>query len=109
MTHGPGVVAIGAAAVPAALVFAEDWPVCISERFRVCLRIDDQMKTTTEESITSRWAVTASQMQCPRHQRNARLELEGDQLDELEIEVFTCCGDFAKRVHDALRGAGPRA
>lgn len=79
------------------------------ERFPLCLRINCQMKATAEENIKDQWTVTASQMQCPRHQRNARIELDSISFEEFEVEVFTCCDDFAKRVHDALRGAATRA
>lgn len=60
----------------------------------------------TQENLRGRYALTASQMRCPLHQRGARVELDGDGLDDLEIEVFTCCDEFAKRVRDAIQHGG---
>lgn len=42
-------------------------------------------------------------MYCPFHHKNARIEVAGETLDDLSVEVFACCEEFVKRVHDALR------
>jgi hypothetical protein len=62
-----------------------------------------KLPETMIEGLKSNYATVASQMQCPIHQKNARVELAGDRAEDLEIEVFTCCDEFAKRVRDALR------
>lgn len=62
-----------------------------------------KLPETTLEGLRSRYAAMASQMQCPLHQKDARVEVDGDRVEDLEIEVFTCCDEFAKRVHDTLR------
>jgi len=41
-------------------------------------------------------------MRCARHQRNARVMLDGEDFDDITIEVFTCCDEFRKRVESAL-------
>jgi len=48
-------------------------------------------------------AATAARMQCPRHQRAARVEVADDDLEALQIEVFTCCEESRQRVRDALQ------
>jgi hypothetical protein len=55
------------------------------------------------KGLKSWYATVALQMQCPLHQKNARVELAGDRVEALDIEVFTCCDEFAKRVRDTLR------
>ncbi len=57
----------------------------------------------TIERVKRSYASTASQMQCPFHQKNARVEVAGETLDDLNVEVFACCEEFVKRVQDALR------
>ena len=57
----------------------------------------------TIEAIKQRCAETASEMQCPCHQRNARVIMDGERLDRLEIEIFCCCDQFVNRVRDALQ------
>ncbi|HUI07613.1 MAG TPA: hypothetical protein VL486_11490 [Verrucomicrobiae bacterium] len=42
-------------------------------------------------------------MQCPFHQKPPRVEVEGERLDDLNVEVFTCCDKFLKRVRTALK------
>jgi hypothetical protein len=58
---------------------------------------------TTIESVRRRCSETAAEMQCPFHQRNARVIVDGDGLGHLEIEVFCCCDKFSKRVRDAMQ------
>jgi hypothetical protein len=58
---------------------------------------------TTIERIRRSCAHTASQMQCPHHQKPPRVEVEGEILDDLNVEVFTCCDVFQKRVNAALK------
>lgn len=48
-------------------------------------------------------AEIASEMQCPWHHKNARVYVDGEDLDCLEIEITCCCDRFAKRVREALR------
>lgn len=61
------------------------------------------VQETTIESVRRRCAETAAEMQCPFHQRNARVIVDGDGFEQLEIEVFCCCDKFRKRVRDALQ------
>jgi len=56
----------------------------------------------TIEGLQHRCAETASEMQCPCHQRNARVIVDGENLYQMEIEVICCCDRFANRVRDAL-------
>ena len=48
-------------------------------------------------------AVTASQMRCPHHFKDARLEIEVGRPNILHIELFTCCEEFEQQVRQALR------
>jgi hypothetical protein len=41
-------------------------------------------------------------MRCPRHFKDAEVEIEIGKLDVLYIEIFTCCGEFENRVCKAL-------
>ncbi|HUJ71844.1 MAG TPA: hypothetical protein VLZ30_06340 [Verrucomicrobiae bacterium] len=59
----------------------------------------------TIEQVRRSYASTASEMHCPYHHKNARVEIAGETLDDLNVEVFACCEEFVKRVHDALRDA----
>jgi hypothetical protein len=59
----------------------------------------------TIERIKRSYASTASQMHCPFHHKNARVEIAGETLDDLNVEVFACCEEFVKRVQNALRDA----
>jgi len=56
----------------------------------------------TVKRIREICATTAAQMQCPVHQRNARVEVEGHGFGPVDIEVFCCCEEFEGRVHRAL-------
>jgi hypothetical protein len=47
--------------------------------------------------------MTASQMRCPRHFKDATLEIVLRGPNTLCIEIFTCCDDFEKRVREALK------
>jgi hypothetical protein len=53
-----------------------------------------------------RYAAIASQMQCPLHQRNARVIVYGERFDDLEVEIFCCCEPFVSRVRHALDKTG---
>ena len=57
----------------------------------------------TLEGVEQRCAETASEMHCPCHQKNARVVVDGEKLDHLEIEIICCCDGFANRVRDALQ------
>ncbi len=76
-------------------------PLCAAETERASG--SSEQFEATKENLRRRYALTASQMRCPLHQRGARVELYGDRLGDLEVEVFTCCDEFAQRVHDTLR------
>jgi len=64
--------------------------------------LGEQFETTIER-IKRSSAQIASQMQCPFHQKPPRVEVEGERLDDLNVEVFTCCDKFLKRVRTALK------
>ena len=55
------------------------------------------------ERIRRRFAVTVSQMRCPHHQKNAKVEVESEEFNILHPEVFTCCEEFERRVREALK------
>ena len=57
----------------------------------------------TIESNRRRCTETADEMQCPVHQRNARVMVDGEEPEHLEIEVFCCCDRFSKHVCDAMQ------
>jgi hypothetical protein len=59
------------------------------------------------DQIRSRYATTASQMLCPVHQKNAKVEVETDDFDNLSLEVFACCDQFRERVRRALKDIPP--
>jgi hypothetical protein len=44
----------------------------------------------------------ASQMRCPRHFKDAKVEIAGDGFDDFSMEVVTCCEEFRMRVEGAL-------
>ena len=66
------------------------------------MKLSEHFETATER-IKRRCAMTASQMRCPHHFKDAKVEIEFGRLDFLYIEVFTCCGEFEKRVCEALK------
>jgi hypothetical protein len=47
--------------------------------------------------------MTASQMRCPHHFKNAKVEIEVGRPNILHIELFTCCEEFEMQVREALR------
>jgi hypothetical protein len=47
-------------------------------------------------------AAMASQMQCPLHQRAAIVDVTGDDLETIVIEVFACCEASRQRVCEAM-------
>ncbi len=64
-------------------------------------------KSDTEfERVKQSCADVASQMQCPHHFRNAKLETCGENFDDFSIEVITCCEEFRRRVEEALDRLG---
>ena len=67
----------------------------------------DRSSEVTVEAIKREYGAAALQMQCPLHQKNARVEVEGNRLDGVEIEVFCCCEKFAERVRHALEKSTP--
>ncbi len=52
--------------------------------------------------MKTQYATIASQMQCPLHQRNARVVVHGERFDNLEVDIFCCCEAFVGRVRHAL-------
>lgn len=54
------------------------------------------------ERIKRSCAELASQMRCPHHHKNARVEMAGESLDDFSMEVITCCEEFRRCVEDAL-------
>jgi len=63
--------------------------------------VRDQSETFFER-VKRSYVARASQVQCPLHQKNARIEVEGDNFDDFTIEVFTCCEESRQRVRQAL-------
>jgi hypothetical protein len=45
----------------------------------------------------------AAQMQCPLHQRAAIVDVEWNESEALQIEVFTCCDESRQQVLEAPR------
>ncbi len=58
--------------------------------------------STDFERVKRRCADVASQMQCPHHFRNPKLEMWGENFDDFSVEVITCCEEFQRRVEKAL-------
>ena len=54
------------------------------------------------ERVKRSYVIKASEVQCPLHQKNARVEVDGENFDNFSIEVFTCCEESRQRVHNAL-------
>ncbi len=54
------------------------------------------------ERVKRSCAGLASQMQCPHHFTNAKVEMAGESFDDFSMEVITCCEEFRKRVEEAL-------
>jgi hypothetical protein len=55
------------------------------------------------EQIKRRCEATASQMQCPLHQKSAKVDVQADDFDSVSVEIFTCCDEFLNRVRNALK------
>jgi len=55
------------------------------------------------ERIEQRCAETVSEMRCPWHQQNARVVVDSENLNHLELEIICCCDRFANRVRAALQ------
>ncbi|MGO9246761.1 MAG: hypothetical protein ACLQDC_18550 [Verrucomicrobiia bacterium] len=54
------------------------------------------------EEIRHRCQARALQMRCPRHQKNARVMVEGNNFGDVAFEVFTCCEKFRAHVTEEL-------
>ena len=63
--------------------------------------LSEQFEATIER-IKRNSVQIASPMQCPCHQKKPWVQVDGETLDDLEVEVFTCCDKFLKRVREAL-------
>jgi hypothetical protein len=57
---------------------------------------------TEFERVKRSCADLASQMRCPHHYKNAKVEMAGDNFDDLSLEVITCCEEFRRHVEEAL-------
>jgi hypothetical protein len=65
--------------------------------------------TAVIERAQHKCELEALEMRCPCHQRNARIMVDGENLNDISIEVFACCDPFRKRVHDAMMDQLSRA
>jgi hypothetical protein len=66
------------------------------------MKLGEQLETAAER-VKRSCVMTASQMRCPHHFKDAKVEIEIGRLDFLYIEIFACCGEFENRVCEALR------
>jgi hypothetical protein len=66
------------------------------------MKLSEQFETATER-IKRSCTMMASQIRCPHHFKDAKVEIEIGRLDFLYIEIFACCGEFENRVCEALR------
>ncbi len=66
-------------------------------RFGLNVRFDG-----TVEQIKRNYATTVSQMRCPRHHKNAWVEVEGGRFNTFHIDIVTCCEEFEQRVRKSL-------
>jgi hypothetical protein len=66
------------------------------------MKLSEQFETAAER-IKRSCAMTVSQMRCPHHFKDAKVEIEIGRVNFLYIEVFTCCREFENRVCEALR------
>jgi len=68
----------------------------------------NRVPDTSVEMTKQRYSAIAAQMQCPLHQRNARVIVHGEHHDDLEVEIFCCCELFVRRVRHALDKTAPQ-
>jgi len=54
------------------------------------------------ERVKRSCADLASEMQCPHHFKNAKVEMDGEHFNDSSMEVITCCEEFRRRVEEAL-------
>ena len=57
---------------------------------------------TAFERVKRNCADLASEMQCPHHFTNAKVEIAGEDFDDFSMEVITCCDEFRRRVEEVL-------
>jgi len=57
---------------------------------------------TEFERVKRSCADLASQMRCPHHFKDARVEMAAENFDNFNMEVVTCCEEFRRRVEEAL-------
>ena len=57
---------------------------------------------TEFEQLKQSCAELASQMQCPHHFKDAKVEISGGTLDHFSMEVITCCEEFRRHVEEAV-------
>jgi hypothetical protein len=79
----------------------------------VCFTVDEVMRTRarlvrrgvpdTIKEIEQRCTDAISDMRCPWHQHDAKVVIDGEHLEDLEIEIICCCDRFANRVLEALQ------
>jgi hypothetical protein len=57
---------------------------------------------TRFEQVKRSFVELTSEMRCPHHFKNATVEMDGENLDDLSVEVISCCDEFQKRIGEAL-------
>lgn len=57
---------------------------------------------TDFEQSKRRCANLVSQLRCPHHYKTAKVEMVGENFDDLSLEVVACCDEFRRRVEEAL-------
>jgi cytidyltransferase-like protein len=82
----------------------------VLEEYRLLTRVEVLPEKQTEsenfdtgfERVKRSCADVASQMQCPHHFTNAKVEMTGESFDDFSMEAITCCEEFRRRVEEAL-------
>jgi hypothetical protein len=62
----------------------------------------DERSPAALQQLQRDCSLMAAQMQYPLHQRAAIVDVEGDDLDSLQVEVFTCRDESRQRVCEAV-------
>lgn len=61
-----------------------------------------QQCTETISSIRQRCLSRAASLRCPIHSRAAIIRVEGDKLEDLNIQIEGCCSAFVEKVRAAV-------
>lgn len=64
--------------------------------------MDPRFDSDVLEAIQARYNRIASEQICPLHQKNASVVVAGENFNDLEVDVFTCCPEMERRVRIAL-------